>query len=299
MAYMTSIHKKEGFREQRYFILPEYMQNELAAAELTRQLFVSDIGVFLQAKHHHRARPEGADAHIFIYCVEGEGIVERDGQETVHLRPGNLIVIPAGVPHQYWASDPNPWSIYWFHVKGDHAEQFIRLYELDREPRQLPRSIVSEFIARIDHSLAMMTARPFSIHTHVHISQTIRWLLSSIGHELMHVSQDTRRGAHLDHAIRYMNEHIATSIRLPDLASYTGLSKQHLSHLFNKETGFSPIDYFLRMKMQHAAIMLDLTDLTVKEIAAAIGINDPYYFSRMFKKLIGHSPTEYRKIPKG
>lgn len=296
---MNSTQKREGFREQRYFVLPEYMQSELAASELTRQLFVSDIGVFLQAKHHHRERLEGADAHIFIYCMDGEGIVELVGQDTIYLKPGELIIISAGIPHRYWAVDPNPWSIYWFHLKGEHAGEFIRLYELAREPRQLPRSIVSEFIARIDHSLAILTDRPFSIHTHVHISQTVRWLLSSIGHELLHASQDARRGAHLDHAIRYMNEHIATSIRLPDLASYTGLSKQHLSHLFNKETGYSPIDYFLRMKMQHAASMLDLTDLTVKEIAASIGISDPYYFSRIFKKLIGYSPTGYRKIPKG
>ncbi|GMK39192.1 transcriptional regulator [Paenibacillus sp. CCS19] len=296
---MEPVFLNAGFREQRYFVLPEYMQNELGATELTKQMFVSDIGVFLQARHHHRERPEGADAHIFIYCVEGEGVVERTGQESITLKPGSLVVIPAGVPHRYWASETCPWSIYWFHLKGEHAREIIQLYELDREPRPLPRSVVSEFIQRVDQSLAMLTDRPYSLHTHVHISQTVRWLLSSIGHELLHASQDARRGAHLDHAIRYMNEHIATSIRLPELASYTGLSKQHLSHLFNKETGFSPIDYFLRMKMQHAAGMLDLTDLTVKEVAGSIGISDPYYFSRMFKKLMGHSPTEYRKIPKG
>lgn len=96
-----------------------------------------------------------------------------------------------------------------------------------------------------------------------------------------------------------MNEHIATSIRLPELAQSTGLSKQLLIYLFKKDTGFSPIDYFLRMKMQHAANMLDRTDLTVKEAALTVGMADPYYFSRIFKKLMGHSPTEYRKIPKG
>lgn len=215
------------------------------------------------------------------------------------ISPGTLVVIPAGVPHRYWASEGDPWSIYWFHLKGDHAGELCRHYGLESHPIQMPRAFVSEFIARLDQTLAILTDRPYSLSTHIYVSQTLRWLISGLGQEFIRTHQDRKREHHLENAIRYMEEHIAASIRLPDLASYTGISKQHLIYLFNKETGFSPIDYFLRMKMQHAANMLDLTDLTVKEISASIGMEDPYYFSRMFKKLMGQAPTEYRKIPKG
>ncbi|GJM79987.1 hypothetical protein HMSSN139_24830 [Paenibacillus sp. HMSSN-139] len=51
--------------------------------------------------------------------------------------------------------------------------------------------------------------------------------------------------------------------------------------------------------MQRAGQLLDLTGLSVKEIAGAVGLSDPYYFSRLFKKIMGYSPTEYRGIPKG
>jgi AraC-like DNA-binding protein len=292
-------HKMAGFREQRLMVLPDFMQKELAESELTRQLFISDIGVFPHAKHHYRERPEGTDAHIFIYCIEGDGTVEKMGEEPLHLSPGALAVIPAGVPHRYWASEANPWSIYWFHLIGDHAGELCRHYGLENGVHQMPRSFVSEFIARLDQSLAILTDRPYSLTSHIYVSQTLRWLISGLGQELLRTHQERKREHHLENAIRYMEEHIAASIRLPELAGYTGISKQHLIYLFNKETGVSPIDYFLRMKMQHAANMLDLTDLTVKEIASSIGMEDPYYFSRMFKKLMGHAPTEYRKIPKG
>ncbi|WP_040949456.1 AraC family transcriptional regulator [Gorillibacterium massiliense] len=296
---MEPIKKKEGFREQRLFVLPEYMQMELAGAELTRQLFVSDIGFFPHAKHHYRERPEGIDAHIFIYCIEGEGFVERAGEISVSVPAGSLVIIPAGIPHRYWASEQNPWSIYWFHLKGEHTGELTHLYGLENMPKKLPAGFSGEFIARIDQSLAIIADRPYSLHSHVYVSQTMRWLISGLGQELLRSDQDRKRDRHLDNAIRYMTEHVATSIQLPDLAKSTGLSSQHVNHLFKKETGFSPIDYFLRMKMQHAANMLDLTGLTVKEIAASVGMNDPYYFSRMFKKLMGQSPTEYRNIPKG
>ncbi|WP_116188886.1 AraC family transcriptional regulator [Paenibacillus taihuensis] len=296
---MNATKKMEGFREQRLFVLPEYMQRELAGTELTRQLFVSDIGFFPHAKYHYRERPEGTDAHIFIYCIDGHGHVELDGGEPLDTGPGSLIVIPAYLPHRYWASEHEPWSIYWFHLKGDHARELTQIYGLESKLVPLPRTIVSEFVANIDQSLAIILDRPYSIHAHVYVSQTIRWVLSGVGQELMHANQDHKRDQYLEKAMRYMNEHVGTTVRLPELARSTGLSTQHLIYLFKKETGFSPIDYFLRMKMQHAASMLDLTDLNVREIAAAVGLADPYYFSRIFKKLMGHSPTEYRKIPKG
>ena len=64
--------------------------------------------------------------------------------------------------------------------------------------------------------------------------------------------------------------------------------------LFKDRTGFAPIDYFLHMKVQKATQLLDFTEKTVKEIAAELGFDDPYYFSRLFKKIMSYSPTEFR-----
>jgi AraC-like DNA-binding protein len=296
---MASIRKKDGFPDERLVVLPEYMQRELAGHPLTRHLFISDIGYFPRAGHHYRERPDGADSHIFIYCIDGEGAVETADRPQTPVKPGFLAVIPAGVPHRYWASEKRPWSIYWFHLKGDHAAEFIRLYGFDQGPFEIPRAFAPTFIAHVDQALAMIESRPYSLHLQIHCSQNMRWLLSGLGQSMLEAGSGRKPGTRLEMAIRYMNERIATSVSLAELARHTGVSRQHLIHLFKKETGFSPIDYFLRTKMQHAAGMLDLTDLTVKEVAAAVGISDPYYFSRMFKKMMGLAPSAYRKIPKG
>lgn len=296
---MASIKKTDGFWEQRLFVLPDYMHRELAATELTRWLYVSDIGYFPHAYSHFREREAGCDSHIFIYCVKGEGWVELDREQPYRLSSGNLLVIPAGTPHKYWASDADPWSIYWFHLKGEHAGALIRLYNLNDRLLQLPLIHADSFIEGVDQSFAILSDKTYSIPAHVHVSQTMRRLISGIGFGIEGSSQHKKREKHLEAAIRYMTDHAADSIRLPELARHLGLFKQHVIHLFNREAGFSPIDYFLRMKMQRAARMLDLTNLTVKDISGSVGITDPYYFSRLFKKVMGYSPTDYRNIPKG
>ncbi|MBD2867200.1 AraC family transcriptional regulator [Paenibacillus arenilitoris] len=294
-----SVKKQDGFREQRLLVLPDYIQKELGEQSLTKSLYVSDIGFFPHAEFHYRERPEGCDAAIFIYCVEGEGWIEWESERTIRLGPRSLAVIPAGTPHRYFASESNPWSIYWFHLKGDDAGGLIALYGLSDEPLELPLGTLTSFIDGVEQSFAILSDKPYAMPAHVHVAQTMRHLISEIGFGIGRSAQNRKREQHLEAAIRYMTEHLATAIRLPELARHTGLSKQHLIHLFNRETGFSPIDYFLRMKMQRAAQMLDLTDLSVKEIASSVGIADPYYFSRLFKKVMGHSPTVYRNIPKG
>ena len=57
--------------------------------------------------------------------------------------------------------------------------------------------------------------------------------------------------------------------------------------------------YFIHQRMRHACRLLDLTDKPVKVVASEAGYRDPYYFSRLFKKVMGHSPEHYREIKKG
>ncbi|WNR42685.1 AraC family transcriptional regulator [Paenibacillus roseipurpureus] len=296
---MEHTRKQEGFAEERLFVLPDYMQTELSRSELTRDLFVSDIGYFPQARHHYRERPEGSNAHIFIFCSDGEGWIEQNHEKSVTLTQDQLAVIPANTPHRYGASTQAPWSIYWFHLHGDHVPAFLHLYGMDAGPVQLPIGAQTEFRDVFHQCYVLLSDKTYSLPVHTHVSQSMRQLISSIGISAGKTAKDKKREQYLELAIRYMNDRLEGSIKLPELAKHIGLSKQHLILLFKEETGFPPIDYFLRIKIQKAAQMLSLTGLSMKEIAASIGISDPYYFSRLFKKMTGSSPTTYRNVPKG
>ncbi len=86
---------------------------------------------------------------------------------------------------------------------------------------------------------------------------------------------------------------------LAELAAQAGMSVSHYSMLFRALTGYAPIDFLLRRRMQQGARLLDTTPLRVDEIAMRVGYTDAYYFSRLFKRFVGHSPRAYRAIKKG
>ena len=95
-------------------------------------------------------------------------------------------------------------------------------------------------------------------------------------------------------AIHFMQENIENRITLQDVLDYIGYSQSHFSVIFKKKTGKSPIAYFNRLKIEYACKLLKETDLKINQICFKIGIEDPFYFSRLFSKTIGMSPTEYR-----
>ena len=96
-----------------------------------------------------------------------------------------------------------------------------------------------------------------------------------------------------------MHDHIDGVINLTDLASLCGFSVSHYSMVFKKKTSRSPIEYYNNLKIQKACQMLDFTHSNIKEIAIGLHFEDQFYFSRVFKKMMGVSPMEYRKKKKG
>jgi AraC-like DNA-binding protein len=291
--------KQDGFESEKLLVLPEYIMEEISTLPLIQPLYITDIGFFPKAMHHYRERDEGCDSYILIYCADGEGWVKFTGTTIIYVKKHMFIVIPAGTPHTYGASDHDPWSIYWFHFRGSEVKELVHTYGLNETPLLLPLSGYMKFVELFNHCYDTLVHKPYSKAHHINVSQTIKFLLSTLGLISVRTQQELQTEQYLEKALSYMNANIEQTITLVDLAHYVGLSKQHLTHLFNKETSFSPIDYFLRMKMNRAGQMLDLTDQTVKQIAISVGMHDPYYFSRLFKKIMGCSPSEYRNIKKG
>jgi YesN/AraC family two-component response regulator len=95
-------------------------------------------------------------------------------------------------------------------------------------------------------------------------------------------------------AVCFIRTHLTQKITLKDLSDYWSISPQHLIRLFHSTYNITPIQYINNIKIVHSKELLRKTPLSIKEIAYEIGIDDPYYFSRLFCKLSGEYPSVFR-----
>ena len=95
-------------------------------------------------------------------------------------------------------------------------------------------------------------------------------------------------------SIAYMSCHLDQPLQVAGLAAQVNISPSHYFALFKRHTGSAPIDYFIRLRMRHACRLLAETAMNVKEVAAALGYDDPFYFSRVFKSVNQVAPSDYR-----
>ena len=103
-----------GFPGEREIIIPADLLDSIINNPVTEQLYVTHIGYYPNAKCHYRERPIGAEQYIFIYCENGIGWVEYNG-ERMTLAKDQFIILPPYEKHAYGSGDKKSWSIYWLY----------------------------------------------------------------------------------------------------------------------------------------------------------------------------------------
>jgi two-component system response regulator YesN len=99
--------------------------------------------------------------------------------------------------------------------------------------------------------------------------------------------------------IRYIAEHLSEELSLEILAKAAYINPSYLSQLFKRETGINFVDYLMAVRVERAKELLLTKDIRLYEVAQMVGYNDVRYFSKMFKRLTGQSPPEYRSMANG
>ena len=97
------------------------------------------------------------------------------------------------------------------------------------------------------------------------------------------------------HAISRMEESIDRDVPVLELAAAVNLSPSRFAYLFRRETGIPPARYLHDLRMERARLLLERTFLSVKEVMAFVGVNDPSHFSRDFRRRHGVAPTTFRQ----
>ena len=96
-------------------------------------------------------------------------------------------------------------------------------------------------------------------------------------------------------AKEYINRKFSKDISLEEVAKHVDISSYYFSKLFKEEEGMNFIDYVTELRIDKAKKMLTEANVSIKEVCIEAGYTDPNYFSRIFKKVVGRTPTEYRE----
>ena len=99
----------------------------------------------------------------------------------------------------------------------------------------------------------------------------------------------------INQSIQFMKGHLREPLNIATLAALVNLSRSHYTTLFQRVTGYAPLHYLNHLRMQRAVELLNSTDLSIKQISEQLGFSDQFYFSRAFRKMHSHSPSEHRR----
>lgn len=293
----TGMRKSRGFEGELIIEIPKVAISHCEQLPLISPLFISRMGFYPKALHHYYQRPSGISQVILLFCTDGQGWVEFQGNVT-QVHPGEVFLLPSGIPHSYGADQQHPWSIYWLHLVGRLGSAVARsIMGRAGDTGRAPQVGFSDERNALFAHIAATLLKGYSASNLLHANLALPHYLSSfiapehfgIRNQALSVEGAT------DKAIRHMQENLSRTLTLDNIAREVHLSVSFFSRKFKKETGYAPIEYFNYLRVQKACQLLHFSTLRINEVASEIGIDDPFYFSRLFKQQMGVSPAHYRK----
>lgn len=286
-------------RQSRRLLLPPTVCQALARHPLSHELYPQALGYYREAAGHamHREAREHED-HLLLYCAQGQGEVgwsDGSGERLQTVGPGTLVVLPAGVAHRYAARAGQPWSLFWVHIAGPASAAFLaELLQGETAVACTPGpALLADFQA-----LLALPREGFALPPLLRAASQLRVLLlhaaSLVGRE------PARRGRFDVEAVQaYLQAHLAGPLTLEQLARAFGYERFHFAKTYKRLTGRAPLAHFLQLKMEQAARLLGDSEVSVGEVARLLGYEDPHYFSRQFRQVMGVAPSVYRALKRG
>jgi len=248
------------------------------------------MGYYPSAMGHHMRRLTHDD-NLLLYCVDGQGSLLVNHQRS-EITAGDLMLLKQGDNHEYSADPKNPWTLYWVHFQGNKAHHFLDYMGYQPGQYCVYVGVSSAIVAGFSRLLAVRKTG-YSNAAFIHAANQLRHLFT---HFALQSQQPvaTPETLNVVKVQAYMHDNIHRSLDLDDLSAMAGLSKYHFSHRYKALTGYPPMRHFSHMKMEAACRMLDTTEHSIQGIAKDLSFEDPLYFSRVFRNIIGCSPRQYR-----
>lgn len=245
----------------------------------------------------YRMKRQDSAETVIEYVVEGRGYLNVNG-ENYAATAGDVYILRKKTTHTYWSDARSPWVKIFFNIRGSLAEKILDEYQLGGAGKVVLEAdgLEQDFrdmLAYLSDNTIPQTER-FDRATmdflNIIIKLTNLQRIAGVRKDdLMSVENE------MNTLIEYITMNPKRIVSNQELADVIFRSKDYIIKRFFANFGVTPYDYQIQQKIFSAKNMLANMNLSVKEIADSLGYDDQHYFSFMFKKRCGMSPTQYRK----
>ncbi len=240
----------------------------------------------------HIVRNDGYEWHQILYSASGSGVLKFDDR-TEKIGKGDFFFLPANYPHEYYPEAP-AWEVRWVSFDGCSCEQVLKQFGMTKPMVMRPqesstiRSVFDRMYTsqKADRILSGYTCSGLVYEYIIEFYRMTDTTENKLRQE---------RGKLLTPALNYIDENFRSDFPLTIPAEVAGVTPQHLCRVFKSVMNMRPNEYLTERRLQEAKSLLRDSKLTISEVCIQSGFSDTGYFSTVFKKHEGLTPTEYRK----
>ncbi|MDR1461716.1 MAG: AraC family transcriptional regulator [Azoarcus sp.] len=282
-------------------VLPQSVRLIFTPSSLAERalLYTTRIGHYFcdrayRFNHHHEVALQKSHRMNYMLMLIQRGALDLncDGRHYV-VESRRAMLFDCRKPHEYFALTDSL-EFHWLTFNGPPAEIMYREALSIHDGRHVfqpadPARIQLDIMKIISASDG---GRRMSEHACAEVIYSILCQLTTPG-----AGGDSKAGALIERACRYMDEHCGTSLSVSDAASHVGLSSSCFTRHFKAETGHSPHEYLTLRRIDAAKALLLGSALSVQQIAYDTGYGSEENFNRAFRKKVGLPPGAFRKTP--
>lgn len=239
-------------------------------------------------------RPRGRVDWQIIYIAAGKGHFILDGKEVI-VPAGSMVLFQSKQVQDYFYFGKDKTQVWFVHFTGREVRNILRHYEIPTDGYILHTGISREYedlFRRMRDELVRCSWGYEEMLTYLfrELLMTMHRRMTENAPRVSGFIQDE-----IDRARAFFDEHYNEEISIEQYAVSRNMSTSWFNRSFRSAVGTSPMQYILDVRIRNAQTLLETTDYSVTSIAALVGYENPMYFSRLFRKAKGLSPSKYRK----
>ena len=239
-------------------------------------------------------RPRGRVDWQIIYIAAGKGHFILDGKEVI-VPAGSMVLFQPKQVQDYFYYGKDKTQVWFVHFTGREVRNILRHYEIPTDGYILHTGISREYedlFRRMRDELVRCSWGYEEMLTYLfrELLMTMHRRMTENAPRVSGFIQDE-----IDRARLFFDEHYNEEISIKQYAVSRNMSTSWFNRSFRSAVGTSPMQYILDVRIRNAQTLLETTDYSVTSIAALVGYENPMYFSRLFRKAKGLSPSKYRK----